>query len=104
MSDNLKQVLVRMTPATIRLADRAAGEQGLSRSAWVSQVVEQAAANLNLVDPGLVLGYWQVFDGDVDTDDTCPACEYPMAAGVFVGVTQAGRIIGPFCNVCAGQE
>lgn len=101
MSDNLKQVLVRMTPATIRLADRAAGEQGLSRSAWVSQVVEQAAANLNLVDPGIILGYWQVFDGDAMPSDDCPRCGNRMVNGVLVGVTQSGRVIGPLCRGCA---
>jgi len=99
--DDRKQILIRLTPEQVSLIDAVAKKLGISRNFWVTQVVEEAIADLRL---DAILGYWQVEGGIATPSDDCPRCEQPMDGGVFVGMTQVGRIIGPLCARCAGQK
>lgn len=97
-----QQILLRLPADLARRASVAAANQGQSRVAWIVSQLEAILADE--ADPGLVLGYWQVHGGDIDTTDDCRACGQQMATGVHVGVTAAGRVSGPLCRLCAGQE
>lgn len=97
-----QQILLRLPADLARRASVAAANQGQSRVAWIASQLETILADE--ADPGVIIGYWQVFGGDVTTDDDCRACGQPMTTGVHVGVTAAGRVFGPLCRLCAGQE
>jgi hypothetical protein len=89
-------VLIDLSPSAIAEARRLAAAAGVSRKAWIEQTIEQATGT---AAPEMVLATWPV----ATTLDsfTCADCAQEFGAAMFYGVTDANRIIGPLCAICA---
>jgi hypothetical protein len=93
----MKDILIRDVPdAVLQVLDDFATHAGQSRQEFILALLADAVAGH---DPGLVVGYWEVFGGEMTGSD-CSDCGQPMTR-VFVGMTRGYRLIGPVCEHCA---
>jgi hypothetical protein len=99
----MPDILVRnVTDSIVSALDALAQASGLSREAYLRQLLADAVADF---DPGLVLGYVQLSDGELDAGALCPECQQEFGnRGVFIGFNAALRLFGPVCGSCATTQ
>ena len=98
---------LRLPADLAALLNQAAQETGESRHATILRILQEYIEADNF-SPGVVLGYVQLRDGEVDPDTDCPECSQPFGNdGVYIGFT-AGLTqpipFGPVCHRCAHTD
>jgi len=100
MTDDNQVVIkftVRMDENTVRELDARADEFGQSRNALLNEI---SRAWLEARNP-VVLGFFEVFGGEIGPRDLCEQCGYPIGdGGVWVAALGNGMTDGPFCTSC----
>jgi hypothetical protein len=87
--------------------DRVADETGRSRHQVIidTLMTEHLPDAADLLDPDLIIGYIEVYNGEIVGED-CPECGQPMNrafVGFSVGVTHP-QTFGPVCAICVTTE
>ena len=95
------KILLNTPDDLLRRIDHYAASVNQSRTAVIIQTLADRFESD--IDPDVILGYVQVRNGDLEADADCDICGQPMKE-VFCGVTAAGRVFGPVCQLCATQD
>lgn len=90
---------LRIDPDSLARLDELARQNGLSRNELATKIIEDY-----VLHPPVVLGYFEVKNGELDHEDTCIECGYPLCGQVFASLNSNGRIYAPLCVNCATSK
>jgi len=90
---------------TLRLPEELAQQLDALRPTGQSQqgqIINILDGYVGDYDPGLVLGFIELIEGEIDAKAICPECHMEFGdKGVWLGFTADLQPFGPICEICA---